>query len=163
MCHNSNMLITGFEAYEMDVEYPHDVTHIKSGRVKQWTLSRNGYYYASFYKDGRMHTMGRARLIAHCFIPNPDGKPTIDHINRDRTDDRIENLRWATPAEQNQNQVYMVRTNRSGIRGVHWNQQSGKWQALIQVDGTKLHLGYFDDIHDAEACYLSKRRELGRE
>ena len=163
MCHNSNMLIPGFEAYEMDVEYPHDVTHIKSGRVKQWTLTRCGYYCAGFYKDGRSHTMGRARLIAHCFIPNTEGKQTVDHINRDRADDRVENLRWATSAEQLQNQVYKRRDNASGVRGVHWNQQRGKWQALIQVDGTRFHLGYFGDIHDAEACYLSKRRELGRE
>lgn len=157
------MLIPGFEAYEMSEEHPHDVTHVASGRVKQWSRNRGGYYYATFYKDGRDHGMGRARLIAHCFIPNPDNKPTIDHINRIRDDDRIENLRWATHAEQNQNQVYMHRTNTSGVRGVHWNKQSEKWQALIQVDGTRLHLGYFDDLHDAEAAYRSKRRELGRE
>lgn len=163
MCHNSNMLIPGFKQYEMSEEYPHDVTHVASGRVKQWVLQRNGYYSASIYKDGRMHTMGRARLIAHCFIPNPEGKPTIDHINRDRTDDRVENLRWATHSEQNQNQVYMVRTNTSGVRGVSWHRQGAKWQVKIMVDGTLLHLGLFDNIRDAEAAYRAKRRELGRE
>jgi hypothetical protein len=106
--------------------------------------------------------MGRARLIAHCFLPNPEGKPTIDHINRDRTDDRIENLRWATRAEQTANQVYVHRTNTSGVRGVCWHKKGAKWQVRIMVGGTHLYLGLFDDIHDAEACYLSKRRELGR-
>jgi hypothetical protein len=110
-----------------------------------------------------MRTMGRARLIAHCFIPNPDGKPTIDHINRDRTDDRVENLRWATREEQVENQVYVRRDNTSGVRGVAWKKRNAKWQTRIRVNGKMLHLGYFDDINDAEACYLSKRRELGRE
>jgi hypothetical protein len=157
------MLVPGFPNYDMSAEFPHTVTHVKSGRVKQWTLNSGGYYMISFYKIGRTHTMSRARLIAHCFIPNPDGKPTIDHVNRIRTDDRVENLRWATHAEQLQNQVYMVRTNTSGVRGVSWNKRDLRWQANIVVDRAKLHLGYFDNIHDAEAAYLAKRRELGRE
>ena len=163
MCHNSNMLIPGFEQYDMDGEFPHDVTHVASGRVRKWTLNRKGYYLTTFYKDGRTHTMGRARLIAHCFIPNPDGKPSVDHINRVRADDRIENIRWATCGEQNANQVYLHRTNTSGVRGVVWHKRVAKWHARIMVDGTNIHLGYFDELHDAEACYLSKRRELGRE
>lgn len=149
----------------MSVDFPHNVTHIKSGRVKQWSISYDGYYYSAFYKDGRNHTMSRARLVAHCFIPNIEGKPTVDHINRDHTDDRIDNLRWATYDEQNQNRgpMSMRRDNTSGVRGVHWNKTAAKWRAQIQVNGTKLHLGWFDDIHDAEAAYLAKRRELGRE
>ena len=157
------MLIPGFETYDMSEEYPHDITHVKTGRVRKWTLSRDGYYIATFYKDGGRHTMGRARLIAHCFIPNPEGKPTVDHINRIRTDDRIENLRWATQEEQNQNQVYMLRTNTSGVRGVRWDKANAKWRAVIRVNGTQLHLGYFDDVHDAESAYQAKRREIGRE
>lgn len=157
------MLIPGFENYDMSDDFPHDVTHVQSGHVKQWTLSRDGYYFSSFYRDGRMHTMHRARLIAHCFIPNPEGKPTVDHLNRIRNDDRIENLRWATSSEQNQNQVYTRNDNTSGVRGVNWNKRSAKWNARIVVNGTQLHLGFFDDIRDAEAAYLAKRRELGRE
>jgi hypothetical protein len=157
------MLIPGFKQYEMDAEYPHDVTHIASGRVRQWILNRYGYYQISIYKEGRKHTICRGRLIAQCFIPNTEGKLTVDHINRDRTDDRVANLRWATHAEQTANRVYVHRNNTSGVRGVSWHKPTAKWQVKIMVDGTNIHLGYFDDIHDAEACYLSKRRELGRE
>ena len=163
MCHNSNMLIPGFEAYEMSEEYPHDVTHVKSGRVRKWTISHDGYYQASLYTDGRKLTMNRARLIAHCFVSNPDGKPTIDHINRIRTDDRVENLRWATREEQVENQVYMRRTNTSGVRGVCWHKNRSKWVANIAVNGTRIYLGRFNDINDAEAAYRAKRRELDRE
>lgn len=55
------------------------------------------------------------RLIAETFIPNPDNKPTVDHINRIRDDNRVENLRWATMSEQQDNTVNALEP-RYGIR-----------------------------------------------
>lgn len=45
------------------------------------------------------------RLIAETFIPNPDNKPCVDHINKDRKDNRVENLRWVTHEENAENRV----------------------------------------------------------
>lgn len=54
------------------------------------------------------------RLVAQAFIPNPDEKPEVDHINCDRCDNRVENLRWVTSKENNNNPV--TRKNKSDCR-----------------------------------------------
>lgn len=65
-------------------------------------------------KDGYLRIrIGRStfrvhRLVAVAFIPNTDNTPTVDHINRIRYDNRLENLRWATPTEQAENSVRVL-------------------------------------------------------
>lgn len=82
-----------------------NVYNIKSNRFCKASLNQCGYYAVSLFKEGTLHSKLLHQLIGIAFIPNPDNKLTVDHINRVRTDNRIENLRWATQLEQNQNRT----------------------------------------------------------
>ena len=57
------------------------------------------YLTVSLSKSKKPKTFLVHRLVAQAFIPNPDNKPCIDHINTITTDNRVENLRWVTPKE----------------------------------------------------------------
>lgn len=65
----------------------------------------NGYSRVALYKDKKPKQFIVHRLVAEAFIPNPEGKPVVDHINGDRTDNRVENLRWCTHSENSQNSL----------------------------------------------------------
>lgn len=66
----------------------------------QWQKLPNGYLYYRYYANGKNMSIYLHRLIAEVFVPNPENKPTVDHINHVRDDNRIENLQWATRKEQ---------------------------------------------------------------
>ena len=56
-------------------------------------------------KDGKKRYFMKHRVIAHVFIPNPENKPQVDHINTIRTDNRVENLKWVSQSENNKNPI----------------------------------------------------------
>lgn len=60
---------------------------------------KNGYKYVVVTQNSKYRTFLVHRLVAKAFLPNPENKPCIDHINTDRTDNRVENLRWCTHKE----------------------------------------------------------------
>lgn len=65
----------------------------------------NGYYRVCLSSNGKTTHKFVHRVVAEAFIPNPDNKPFIDHINGIRNDNRIENLRWCTSKENSNNPV----------------------------------------------------------
>lgn len=69
------------------------------GITRARTLYNNGYYAARICKNGTVKTAFIHRLMAEIFIPNPENKPQVNHINGVKTDNRIENLEWVTCQE----------------------------------------------------------------
>lgn len=76
----------------------------------------------------------------------------LDHINGVRNDNRICNLRECTNT-QNMRNAKLSAANRSGVKGAYFDRASGRWRALIRVDGKKIYLGYFETKEEAGAAY----------
>lgn len=89
------------------------VVYYKDGRVRHnreniKTLTcKDGYLMVRLCnkQDSRGTLIKVHRLVAQAFIPNPQSKPFIDHINTIRDDNRVKNIRWVTPHENNMNEI----------------------------------------------------------
>lgn len=89
----------------------------------------------------------------------PDGE--IDHINNNRLDDRISNLRVVDRSGNSQNRRSAMANNKScGLLGATWNKQHKRWQAKIVASKIRYHLGYFDTPEDAHAAYMKAKDRL---
>ena len=77
-----------------------NVRNIKYNRPLKPMLDSDGYLQVDLYRKGKGKRFKVHRLVAAAFTPNPDNKPTVDHINTIRTDNRACNLRWFTQREQ---------------------------------------------------------------
>lgn len=101
----------------------------------------------------------RAHRLAWLYVYGEWAKSEIDHINGNGADNRIVNLRLATPAENAMNRGLRI-DNTSGIKGVSWNKKSGQWLAHIGYGGKILHLGLYDTIEEARAARIEAARRL---
>ncbi len=88
----------------------------------------------------------------------PDGE--IDHIDHCRTNNRWSNLRSVMTAENNRNRS-LGSNNTSGVFGVSWQKNRGRWHAKIKVDGKTIHLGRFEDFASAAAARKAAETEYG--
>jgi hypothetical protein len=117
-----------------------------------WYLSE-GYALAMIDgKKTRMH---------HLILPKKKGFE-IDHINRNRSDNRRCNLRYVTSSQNTMNSSKRS-DNTSGYRGVWWDKEKKKWRVEIMMNRKKIYIGTFVDIEDAAKAYKNKAIELFQE
>jgi hypothetical protein len=112
----------------------------------------NGSFYAS-------RRMGSRRIYLHREILGVRDGREVDHADRNTLNDRRCNLRIATHAQNQQNQL-IDRSNRSGIKGVCWDRRRGRWRVTINVCYKQIHLGYFRRIEDAAKAYAEAALRL---
>lgn len=101
----------------------------------------------------------QAHRLAWLYVYGRFPDHLIDHINGDRQDNRISNLRQATNKQNCENQKLHA-TNKSGYRGVVLHKRTGKWQAQVRHNGVNLYLGLYDTPEMAAHVVSGKRTEL---
>lgn len=125
------------------------------GKEAVTSINKHGYNHGQIF--ARNYSAHRVAWAMH-YGAWPDGQ--IDHINHDKLDNRINNLRVVTNKENNRNRGRAT-NNTSGHTGVSWHKRDQKWLASIVVDDKKKNLGRFDSKDDAIAARANASRLLG--
>lgn len=88
---------------------------IKRGNYRK-LAEQAGYKRVSLYKNDKDRKFMVHRLVAQAFIPNPNNKPFIDHIDGNRANNKVDNLRWVTHSENMKNPITVLRKSEAGKR-----------------------------------------------
>jgi hypothetical protein len=128
----------------------------KQSKGNQFTKAgmRAGSVHHDGYRVARVDGKGYLEhRLAWLYINGAWPPGDLDHINRDRADSRIANLRESCDLLNGQNKS-VASNNKSGARGVHWCKTYNKWRAVIRVNWKLKHIGRFNTVEEARAAYL---------
>ena len=150
--------IEGFEKYE--VSNLGKIRNIESGRLLKPFLNKNGYLMYGLYGYDKRKRLYLHRIMATAFIDNPEGKPCVNHIDENKTNNDLSNLEWCTARE---NLVHGTRTKRAAEK---------HFKKVIQLDLNDNVLNTFKSIKQAEqetgalarnisACCNGRRKSAG--
>jgi hypothetical protein len=119
------------------------------------------YYTTKGYRIVKLNNKNQRihRLVALAFIPNPDNKLYVDHIDNNPQNNNMNNLRWCTQQENQQNKKIKI-NNTSGYKGVCYSKKNKKWNAYITINYKNISLGYFERVEDAIIARYKKAKEI---
>lgn len=100
------------------VEVSDDGQIRSNGLIRKLYTTKKGYKSLTIKIDGKMTCRQVHRLMGRAFLPNPENKPEIDHIDRNPANNVVSNLRWVTSRENNENKG-MIATNTSGEPNIY--------------------------------------------
>jgi len=140
-------------------EYKDGLLFRKKGGKKDWagkpagTLGSGGYLQVRV--KGKLYLIHRLVWILH----GKEFAPIIDHINGNKLDNRIENLRASSQSQNSMNRKQRS-DNTSGIKGVRWSKHKQKWIGTIGINYKNYSAGEFDNKEDAAIAVAALRKKL---
>jgi hypothetical protein len=115
----------------------------------------NGNFYAESFAvfAGKQYHVPMHRLLTGF------KRKIVDHINGNTLDNKLENLRFCTTSQNNQNRKSRSPRKSSKFKGVSWSKAANKWAAVIKVDKKQKHIGAFENEIDAARAYDEASRK----
>ena len=144
--------IEGYDNYEIS-----DLGNVRNKTTGKIIKSRirEGYFITDLRSSPNVKkTFSLHRLLATAFTENLEGKPVVDHIDRNPLNNKLDNLRWATISENGMNKKTQ-RNNTSTCTGVRFKKDKQMWCAEIKIKGKSKFIGHYINFGDA----LNARQE----
>lgn len=117
-------------------------------------LNRHKWYYSQGYamRDEWLGSSKKKHLQMHRVIMDTPAGNDTDHLNRDKLDNRRENLRVCTRSQNSVNKG-IQKNSTTGFKGVHFFKRTGKWMSYVHLDKKRVYLGYFASPEAAATAY----------
>jgi hypothetical protein len=123
----------------------------KTGRILKKGLDGNGYELVSLCNNGKKKTFQIHILVAEAYLEKNEDSYVIDHIDRNKLNNNVSNLRYVTIQINSRNRT--KKTNCSSIyKGVYWYKRDKKWVVKIHIDYKEIYLGRYKT--ELEAGYV---------
>ena len=140
--------ITGYDNYS--ISNTGLVRNDSTGKTLKPDIT-NGYHRVFLFLNNKGKRFSIHRLVADAFIPNPDNKTCVDHIDNNKLNNNLDDLRWCSLQENNRNRSICSK-NTSGVKGVTLNKTNNKWRTQININGKNIHIGYYNTLEEAQAA-----------
>ena len=141
--------VVGFEDYFVD---GNNIVSIRRGKPKvlKGRMSTCGHLKVCLYDPtGKQNHKFVHRLLAQAYLPDYSEDLEVDHIDRNKTNNDISNIRMVTKSENQQNR---------NAKGYCFNKRENKWQAQIRLNYKIKYLGYFNTEAEARQAYLDAKK-----
>ncbi len=138
-------------------QYMEGKTHSVKGKIKKSTKDSHGYLVTNLTKESKSHKRYIHKLVAETFIVNPDNLKCIDHIDRNKTNNKISNLRWVGFSDNSSNST---RKNTLGFRGVEYKSKINRYIARIKYKKIVYYIGCFKTLKEAILAYDKRATEI---
>lgn len=111
--------LKNFPDYEIDKSGV--VKNIKTGRILHQYKDKNGYMKVALYRDRKQFRLQVHRLVAEEFIPNPEAKPQVNHIDGNKENNAVKNLEWCTLSENQIHRRYVLKIGNRKVKRIETN------------------------------------------
>ena len=108
--------------------------------IVKGSILNKGYRYIQMLREGKKENYLVHRCVAHAFLPNHENKPCVDHIDNNRLNNHVNNLRWCTQNDNCKNQKERTPGKKNGVS---FDEKLQKWSATIREDNKSKFLGYY--------------------